>query len=376
MSLAKTPAPLRPLGLGEIIDRAATLYARNFVPLTVIALVVVLPLSIVQYIATASDATYRQILGQIEHPGKPLPASAAMPGWLYAFLALAILLGPYATVAIAAAVGRIYRGERPGWREAYATALRHWSSVLLAVFCEIALLVALVFVYAIGLSIAIFAGLTIARSSPAAGAAAVVIGAVVCLGLLLFMLLFYLAFALAFNAIGIEELPFNEAIARGFHGVFNRAEIGKASLMCLALAAAYLGLMIVGVLIAAFCAGVIHSTALNSIAQGLVTLVSTAFLAMLVAVYYFDMRLRREGSDLDADIARLHAPGSGDGMGYVPIAGEERALIDRFVARRAALAPAARTRIAAELAKRVRPRVSYDLQGLSDEDLLAGISAS
>lgn len=58
------------------------------------------------------------------------------------------------------------------------------------------------------------------------------------------------------------------------------------------------------------------------------------------------------------------------------ISGEEHALIDRFVSRRGGLAPDARRRIAADLAARVRSRVSYDLQALSDEELLVRLSAS
>jgi uncharacterized RDD family membrane protein YckC len=55
---------------------------------------------------------------------------------------------------------------------------------------------------------------------------------------------------------------------------------------------------------------------------------------------------------------------------------EEHALIDRFVARRNTLAPDARRRIATDLANRVRSRVSYDLQSLPDEELLARLSDS
>ncbi len=58
------------------------------------------------------------------------------------------------------------------------------------------------------------------------------------------------------------------------------------------------------------------------------------------------------------------------------ITAEEQAVIDRFVARRNGLAPDARRRIAADLAKRVRSRVSYDLQALADEELLVRLSAS
>jgi uncharacterized RDD family membrane protein YckC len=55
---------------------------------------------------------------------------------------------------------------------------------------------------------------------------------------------------------------------------------------------------------------------------------------------------------------------------------DEHALIDRFVTRRNTLAPDARRSIAMDLANRVRSRVSYDLQGLPDEELLRRLSDS
>lgn len=55
---------------------------------------------------------------------------------------------------------------------------------------------------------------------------------------------------------------------------------------------------------------------------------------------------------------------------------DERALIDRFVARREGMAPGSRASMAAQIAARVRSRVSRDLQQLSDEELLTRLSAS
>jgi uncharacterized RDD family membrane protein YckC len=60
----------------------------------------------------------------------------------------------------------------------------------------------------------------------------------------------------------------------------------------------------------------------------------------------------------------------------VLITDEERALIDRFVARRNALSRGARLALAGQLAQRVRPRVSADLQRLDDEALLDRLTTS
>ena len=52
------------------------------------------------------------------------------------------------------------------------------------------------------------------------------------------------------------------------------------------------------------------------------------------------------------------------------VSGEERALIRRFLERRTDLIAQRRASLAHQLAERVRPRVSPDLQRLADEDLL------
>ncbi len=307
MSVAAEPVQLRPLGLGEIFDRAVTLYVRNIVPLTIIALIVVLPLTVAQYLATGSDTTYQQLLWQIQHPGTPpsTPPQVMMPGWVLVYFALAMLLAPFATVAIAAAAGMIYRSRPIDWRVAYATALRHWGAVLMTILCEVVLLVALIFSGALVLGITFGIAFVLVKYV-AVGAIVLFVLALLCgLAFLLFTILFYLAFGFAFNAIAIEEVPFNIAISRGFARIFNRTELGRASVIALALVAVYIGLMIVSMAVAGIFMGLVHVTALNSIAQGIVTLISTAFLGLLIAVYYFDVRVRREGLDMQADIDRL-----------------------------------------------------------------------
>jgi hypothetical protein len=268
-----------------------------------------LPVSLAQYFATAGDTSYQQLLDQVRHPGAHPPASAVpFSGWLIGFFALAILLTPYATVAVAAAAGMMYRGTAVDWRAAYAVAVRHWGAVLMTVVCEIALLVLVVFAGAMGLGIGFAVAFLLLRTAPAAAVVVFVIATIFTLAYFLFIVLFYLAFAFAFNAIGIEQIPFTTAIARGFERIFNRTELGKAAVIALALIAVYIGLFVVSTAIAGILTGIVHLTALNSIVQGVVTLISTAFLGLLIAVYYFDVRVRREGLDMQADIEQLATP--------------------------------------------------------------------
>jgi len=53
---------------------------------------------------------------------------------------------------------------------------------------------------------------------------------------------------------------------------------------------------------------------------------------------------------------------------------EEHALVDRYVSRRDGMMPSHRALLAAQIAARVRPRISRDLQALDDDELLTQLS--
>ncbi len=60
--------------------------------------------------------------------------------------------------------------------------------------------------------------------------------------------------------------------------------------------------------------------------------------------------------------------------GFSMLTDAERSLIARFVARRKAMTPVHRTRMAREIAGMVRPRLSRDLQMLDDDELLTRLT--
>lgn len=78
----------------------------------------------------------------------------------------------------------------------------------------------------------------------------------------------------------------------------------------------------------------------------------------------------------DARVASLTAiQEASQGESLSMLTKSEHELIDKFVARRAMLAPAQRVLIASRIASRIRPRLSEDLRRLDDEELLARLSA-
>ena len=135
MSTAGVSFPLRPLGVGEIFDRAVTLYVRYFGLFTLIMLVVVLPLSVLGYFTTFGSGSFQQILDQAAHPGRQPSATTinqlvSIYETLFFVVFIQLVIMPFAFIALASAVGDIYATQRATWRASYAAALRRWPSVL------------------------------------------------------------------------------------------------------------------------------------------------------------------------------------------------------------------------------------------------------
>ena len=73
---------------------------------------------------------------------------------------------------------------------------------------------------------------------------------------------------------------------------------------------AIVGAIYIGIYIVVFAAtglvqALTHSFALAEIASAPISLVSSTFIALLFAIYYFDVRVRREGLDMQSALDRL-----------------------------------------------------------------------
>lgn len=308
MNPAGEPVLLRPLSLGEIFDRALTLYVRNIALFTAIALVLVVPLAIAQYFAGLyASGSFAQMIAQIQHPGStpPQAVSAEQSMWTFLMIALAVVLNAFAVVAIAVAVANLYRGEPVDWRACYARALQRAGAIVVTLLAEIAIFVIGIFAGAFLMAMVFVIAFLLVRASPVLGVIAFVAAVLVAIAWFLGIVLCYLSFGFALSAVGIEERGVGSAIGTGFSRIFNRSELLRAVLICLALSVVYIGFAIVSVAVA----GTLESLNLhivNVIVNSLLSLVSTALLGVLLVVYYFDVRVRREGLDMQAQIEGLH----------------------------------------------------------------------
>jgi len=175
-----------------------------------------------------------------------------------------------------------------------------------------------------------------------------------------------------FYAGTIESLGAVAALRASFTRIFTRAEFGRSLICALALGALVFGCSAVLDVFAIM--GLARWTALYVALDAATRTLLVPFVGLVLALYYFDVRIRHEGFDLESGLSLATAGGGLAGEPtYAPTAylsGAERALVARFLERRNGFPASRRDAIAARLAEPVRKRVPPELQGLDNESLL------
>ena len=260
---------------------------------TVIVVVFVLPISILQYLLDlGSQPEFYAFVQILRHPARAqsqhMPTIFESPGLiaiLIATLFFTYLLWPFALNAVAVGVAALYRNRPVVFRTSYEIVLRRGLQIVGMILLD--LVVALVWYVATVLLIA------------AVVVVAVLLGKVSAAPL-------YVALTFSMYSVVIEERGVFESLSLGFARIFNGAEFWRALLFAVAAGATVFGgSMIFGVL--AIAAAFAHLPGLQAIIEGLARAVITPFAVVLLAVYYFDVRIRREGFDLEASLERLSA---------------------------------------------------------------------
>jgi hypothetical protein len=308
---------LRPLGFGEIFDRAVTLYIRNFIPFAAIVAVMIVPLAILQYIVDVASQPQLSLmwrfythLGSAQPPIAQMPTLFGSPGTVGALALLAMLtylVWPFTLNAVAVGVARLYRNRPVEFRACYEAVLHRWLQILgtigfaLLVFigCYIAFFVVVI------ASILLTGIFTLA--GPVMGTFfGVLIVTVDVAGFIVSFALLLVVMTFAMYATVIEERPVIESVGLGFARVYNRTEFWRALLFAISVGAVILGSSAmfgaIG-LVAAFA----HLPLLQSAIESLTRAIVSPFAAVLLAVYYFDVRIRREAFDLETSLERLAA---------------------------------------------------------------------
>ncbi len=297
---AEARAPeLRPLGVGEILDVSIKLYTRHFRTLLVIVALVVVPvqLLLVPLLASAlpDPALLRPQLGLTP---EPVNVSQRELGRFLAGTAVSTMFSVVAALLAQAAafqaVREAYLGQRPDWRRSLRFMARRLHSVLW--ISMLALVLVLLLLLAGGIVTGVLAALAGGGPSIAIvslGVAALITG-VVWLGV---------SWALPLPALMVERLRGRRALGRSFRLVRGRwwptfAAIGLGLGLALVVQLVATGLL-QALLFTDIGDNALGAVVISQLGNAIGASLATPFQAAIVAVVYFDLRVRKEGFDLE-----------------------------------------------------------------------------
>jgi hypothetical protein len=300
---------LRPLTIGELFDRAFTLYRRH---LWMFAGVAAVPAVLAAAMGVAMQVAQRLAVSNVNSAAQP-EAADVIPVVILVGGAVFVLAVAYWVVYMAAlgattfAVSELYVGRGATVRAAYA-GMRGRVGALVVLMLLIGMRVGVLMV-AGGATVTLSAGLA-GMLNPVVSAALIIGGILLVGGLFLFMVLRY---GLAVPALVVEGLSPGDAIRRSIE--LTKGRLGRVFLLGLcALMVTYAAMMIFQ---APFAFGAVVANPLSATGfwldiAGAVfgaagSTFTTPFLIIGLALLYYDARIREEGFDLQLTLEALDA---------------------------------------------------------------------
>ena len=314
---AATPIVLRPMGLGEILDVAFTLYRKNFLLLIGIGAVINVPVVLVQILAAV--VTMPVDFNVFSRN----PTSFSNYSGLAIFYLVLMVTGVIAAIAnifefgaMAVAISEKYLGRTVTLRQAYGRTLRHWFRLIVA---SILLgLIALIFIAPIFLFLGVtFFSSTIDRQSASALAA---IGSLcMCLGMIVLLpvwIYLMIRFSFYIQAIVLENLGSRAGLARSWRLVKNSFLRVFGILMMLGILV-YILTMVPSTLIqfavmALAPTSLTLTTVASSVSTVLVSLLIEPIQIAVLTLLYYDLRIRKEGFDLQFQMQLTDSASTGN----------------------------------------------------------------
>lgn len=286
VTAVETPG-LRPLGVGEILDVAFKIYSRHAVQLFKIVLFVVLPiqaLGAVILISTVDDPDAVTGFGEIDTKGNDL--EGALAGTLVTNLlgALAVLL---ATAACVKAVADAYLDRPPDWRASLRSAGGRFGSLLwLSLLYVLLLIPAFLALIIPGIWLAV-------------------------------------ACILAYPVLMLEGKRGRKALERSFRLVRGRWWPTFGAVVVAYLLAAVAQALVVAVMAAVLLVGaedsVVGTVLVSGAANTIAGVITTPLQAAVVVLIYFDLRVRKEGLDIQLLAENVGVPPpDGPALGHRP----------------------------------------------------------
>jgi hypothetical protein len=270
--VSSTPATLRPLGVGEILDAAIKVYRNKFGTMLKAVAVVIVPVQVLNVLITLSLPDTSTTAGTTTTTSDSEWAGFAA---LLLIFVISLVSAALAEAACLKAVSDTYLGTETDWRESLRFGFRRLGSLLWLMLIH---------------------------------------GVVVLLGLLACIapgVWLYVAWSVAVPALLIEGTRGFAALGRSFNLVRRRwwptfGILLLANLLATTVSFGF-GLLALPLVFAGRDNEFVFDLA-NGVFGAVASVVTIPFVAAVVAVIYFDLRVRKEGFDLQLMAPRIGAP--------------------------------------------------------------------
>jgi hypothetical protein len=317
---------LRPLTLGEILDRTAQLYRSNFLLFAGISSVyagALLLLSLAQIGA-------QELLRVNHHENQIMLATVV--GMLIMW-PIIVIVGGFAIAANNRAVAWVHLGKTATIRGAYGSTLPRWRRYLWLMTittCVVWLPFGLLYAgYALFVLLYVQPHGILARSQVHKDPQALLVFALVTLvfglfvvGATVYAILMALRYSLAIPASVVEDLPARKAIRRSID--LSKGSRGRIFLLALLVVAIQLGLVLITQLFFVVAAVKQHGTLPVGIRalQQVIAFFTNTFVGPIYAtgftLFYYDQRVRKEGYDIEWMMRTAGLTGFPDHVLYAP----------------------------------------------------------
>ncbi len=313
---------LRPLGVGERLDASFKIFGRNFLPMAKAVLVIAVPAGIVETLVSISTALPKTAttspfgggpIGQVG--GSSLPVSggdlSAYIGGLFVLLLIEEVVAAIATATCYRIIANSYLGQPADWRKA----LRYGASRFFSILWVFVLASLCLLLPAAGVAI-----LALVFAALHSGVVAVLVGVFGGIAWILFAIWFSVCTRLAVPTLMIEDVRGWKAIRRSI-------------LLCRGMWWSVFGTellagLIVGVL--SIVIGVVFAIALvatqgDATAEAIVNFfsrllslaVATPFTAAVLVILSIDLRVRKEGYDIEFLASQMGSAPTGAALSFI-----------------------------------------------------------
>jgi len=294
-----TPAgsALRPLGIGEILDRAVNLCVKHFLPLCLIYVVFMIPFSFVQYYATKDLSAMLQAFADASKAG-----SSTNPGVLLLGFVL-LVLSPLPAGALIEATSCYYFSRPTSFAQAYRVGLSRYLNMLgvsVLFFAAGSLLYLGLILVIVALAFAI--GFIYSQLIPVLGIAlGVIVGILILAAIFAIVVFVMLALQLSYVMCVVERANFAVAFSRSFARLSSGIGLRRAAIVGLAYLAITFGIGLVALLGQLLILSFSQSPAAGAVYEAVVRVISSAFTTALIVIFYYDLRVREDGLDLQIE---------------------------------------------------------------------------